>query len=1541
MLRTHFDKTSSRRRAAILMVTIVLLTLFLVVGICFVLFADAQATSSRTYREASHYLADKYPSADELFGWALGEIIYDSPDSGGGQSAVYGHSLARTMYGANYRAIPQPGGTVQISYLDAAGNPINGTPFNGAGRPASLRNQINYQTMPTGARRPEWLDAAGASDTDTGGTMYYTGGFNAPYTFPDLNNLFLASMLADGTVLKPSYWPGDLNGLGAASPANPNLSNAAYQRFSLRPLNAPTLHPNFPTIGNGGDIRNRPLGWGPAGNDSVWIDLGYPIITLAASGRKVKPMFAILITDLDGRVNLNATGNLRGNPSNPPYPPAMGGVPATDIHTSHQGWGRTEINPLQLGGWTLAEYQQMFWGNPAIGTGLNGRYGLWANQNLQAKPTPTYFAPPNNRTTPGKSPLYYARADYDASTLPVASGPADGFNQMMLPAALSGTPSGYFSPFPFFGNRFGDGQVFEATNHPFLYNPFMLNRFGTLNNNVNNEKDRLFPISDMRWLMAFNSSTEIANSEVGRLFPTFMSTAAAGIRRANMTTTHSADLDLVGAAPGQPGGAYQVANVNDPPTTLIPVGAPTSYTTSLSNRAGVSANPGDLIQGLNGDWRSLMGSVGRVNVNRPLTAFPPAPTDGNFYQDNAMTGLYLTQARKAVAERVFLARDIFFRMKVATGVPALIAGDYPTAANTPGTSTFEAHRFLAQLAVNIVDYIDEDEFSTPFNWNYPTDDQLNGSPVNPFTWVFGTEVPRLVINEVYAQITNNVGDSLSTSKTFTPGADLDPDTLAADSERPFNTMTMAEKAAAVATMDYQVNFFVELHHPHQADPNQGENSGQERLYLNVANQAAYRIAVRSHGLDPMSGNIDPQSRVGYVLDRAWNVTGDPDAMTNTSRINFKFQNYTTDPTFSSSAANAFVVQPSNGAYGDRTTNNANNLGYYVVGPWQAGLTPAQQSFYRFPHDRAQAGSPIFGTFGATVANNGMIATLDRMTTPASAFDPQDPNYGTEAPKYRPTVLLQRLANPYLPADAIPGNGTYNPYITVDYVEDVTLHDGVLATPGGLRRDPMGTMPQNVRTPVEQRFSQGRRQPYRAKGLTVQSPLEDSGSGPAAMPYCPQHTFFRQNGQNVPGGPTAAGTTLDYPFDWLTHLDRQVSSPMELLHLSRLKPHLLTHLFIDDNNPAPAPATAKNQHGVPWRSPNTRLYRALELLGTKDRTEASPFGGKVMGKVNINTVNDIEIFRAICDAVAVSSPNYFTPAQVDALWTQLRVRRSPLIAPSVADRPIFSLGIPNDAGAGDPQYPLAGAGGHEKGMMCTNGGTTPFFEVPPAGPNSTHPYIQNELLQKIMGHLTTRSNVFAVWITTGFFEVENPFQSPPRIGSEVDTRMRHKFFGIIDRTNLTVDWTNPQVQGDRPIFFPFTPSNATETYLDPNNTTGVTIRVPNVLSTQGVAPAAIFTLYDSVASGDQDFLTAGFAPPYTYDLRLGMNVVIGSGDRREVCRVVGLNAMNHTITVLTNQRHHAGDVVCTQRIGNPGYQGPIDYTSPKFRDSVVPYSVILQ
>jgi hypothetical protein len=81
----------------------------------------------------------------------------------------------------------------------------------------------------------------------------------------------------------------------------------------------------------------------------------------------------------------------------------------------------------------------------------------------------------------------------------------------------------------------------------------------------------------------------------------------------------------------------------------------------------------------------------------------------------------------------------------------------------------------------------------------------------------------------------------------------------------------------------------------------------------------------------------------------------------------------------------------------------------------------------------------------------------------------------------------------------------------------------------------------------------------------------------------------------------------------------------------------------------------------------------------------------------------------------------------------------------------------------------------------------------------HPYNQSAdnsaLAGRLWNKITTRSNVFAVWCTVGFFEVDQNGKLGPEIDADVGRQVRYRFFAIVDRT-IIAEWMLQSIKSRR-------------------------------------------------------------------------------------------------------------------------------------------------
>ena len=907
------------------------------------------------------------------------------------------------------------------------------------------------------------------------------------------------------------------------------------------------------------------------------------------------------------------------------------------------------------------------------------------------------------------------------------------------------------------------GAQGDTVHHPLTWNPL---RRGAFERGVTPGVG-VYPITDLRYTAArySMSATDIQNNTfVGdttrpfNMAPTLFSdsgpTAPASANNVNraLTTPISNSqqaamlspnffdstgrtLSLTPVAPGAP---------QFPPT--LGATRPTFSVTAAGGPAGSDTFDGS---GSNQQLANRLARLGPVDLNRPLADYPTAP-DLLVPTRQKLTAVvpadpqfanYVQQVFRADNDRQQLAMDIFIRLAAATGGAIVYDPTSQRFVVDPSLNPdpaiadarYAALRWLAQYAANIVDAIDGDDVNFAFVWNpLPPTPPATYDPRAATNFssaallqqrvVFGVEKPRVVINEAYAELTND----------------------------PTEAMTMPNMGAM---KPFQARFFVELLNASPisnpalpaTDPSSQSIQPQNvALAHNLGGtyQEVYRIEVLDNSQQVKQLLSSPANVAGIVQDSQL-------AATLRRRIQMPLTNMAIASGVNDTANSpvndpAHTLEPNGGAYaGSNMTNQ--RVGFALVGPGNIAGAGTKID------DDGTAYIPDVTGMGATDFSKMMIqkplAAAPPMVNPAKVENQmayyltectntdlkrqngteivrQLSNSGMPVTINRHSVLLQRLANPYLPVND-PNNTTVpyntalpaNPYITVDVMHDVALFDAVrIAKKDGSTGDRMMDAPKK-----EMHQSIGRTQPYAGYAplavgslatptapvaapdpysnttawvnsptnngnLTLRQKLTTTGMPPPVGLI--QQSFMTQNGSLdfIPATPTPTDRNLQYPFAWMPHFDRLMVNQEELLHVAVCKPHELTAKFAtpgQDSMVAPPDSTAlTNRHtlnryfdptmlgddpaqtrgfGYDNYGIASPLYRALEMLQTKSFVHDTPVGGRVAGKVNVNMIWDRKVFDALIDQ---NGGSRFNAAQVDQMWTDFITSRTPTY-PAVA------------------------------------------------------------------------------------------------------------------------------------------------------------------------------------------------------------------------------------------------------------------------------------
>lgn len=704
----------------------------------------------------------------------------------------------------------------QINYI------INGAEFSGRGLGINTgTGQVADTSLQPGLHRAQGWNAI-------------TGEANEDYDAPDHQNMLLA--MVKGRIFPTGATSATEDTVSVPVPSlhRPDLarfmsgrsaSAADMRYYLLRPMQRSldgrtTIHRGF--TGSNPSSRGFNAQWdglrasgdfswdvdndGDGVADSVWVDLGMSVRS-TADGRLYKPLFAILCTDLDGRLNLNAHGciaqlsaeyyapSAAGSawaengrfPSYQKYaesinpPPAIPGTGMTSAALPHGlGIGPAEINLRALFDYANpastaipTDLRSLWFGRTVSTYGyVEGRYGegsSTARPGLYNGQTPfTYWLWGRDfayQYLMLANSTYWAMGAFDSY-----GTPPDWNGNASIGVDLAGRPiywgmgerRDYAMNSPYEMNLFHD-SAWRTNRSPLrtIDNPFTLAELERILRPYDVDSATL---PSRLLLLTSNSATNLTGSSL--------------LARAADVTTDSWDL------PCAPVAIPPEWQYNGPALHLLNV-----LQRKIARNGGTLVGD-DLVRRARQLLPFEMLSGLRMNLNRPLgngrddnnnnvvdeaeenespqrITYCDVDSRGQLRQNLAdldlSNGMALDDDPRTPAASVAdrkSARQFFARNLYVLGL--LVCDEYGFGKGRPQADTVgrDTKRMLAQWAVNVVDFFDRDSIMTRFDydndpfdadgWNPPGHDRDWNSPGGRGGIVFGCERPELLLTETLA-----------------------------------------------------------------------------------------------------------------------------------------------------------------------------------------------------------------------------------------------------------------------------------------------------------------------------------------------------------------------------------------------------------------------------------------------------------------------------------------------------------------------------------------------------------------------------------------------------------------------------------------------------------------------------------------------------------------------------------------------------------------------------------------------------------------------
>ena len=1204
------------------------------------------------------------------------------------------------------------------------------------------------------------------------GTYNISGNLTGPnesYDGPDYQNMYLAGFDSNGTPIA-SFYRQSLDSVGGNSLAGGITNRHMFSAFDLRKDAAGNVQLEVDT-----DLDGV--------LDAFWMDIGLPVQT-TPEGLRYKPLVAYRVVDQDGLLNLNLVGNL-GDQIN-----GTGNIQG-------QGYGPAELAVGATGFLNANDYARILQGDPV--TGQPGRYGLGAD-----------LVAATGDEVPGGA----GRDVWSLQKLfghPLANAPVGGLFASAhnisgrFPVNRPATP-----PFVDLNDNTFDNSLpqldftsttFSSVTDTLVENPYEANFAPNhLRGWEANDDDTPFTANELE---IFLRPTDIDSN----LLPSRLSDLAQGVfgnpaARASVTTD-SYEVPMAPAFVRSDAGGHVTLNAllrsrlnNGGNADLVTDSAGNNMQQDNLVREYLSH---ELLVGLKMDVNRVFGQGvdddGNGVVDDPGEATNETNVDENgnlafgAVFNNSATPLDLDNDFRPGTDddlaRYKFAKQLYILMLLTTEDSQL------------SFSSIDEYRIaVAQWCINVVDFRDPDSIHTPFEFDlnpwdgWDVDGRIQPNETNVAGGrhlVWGAERPELLLTETFASHDRRTEDLDNETPSGAAGDVAAMTTDPTDPDMDFDSRMIP-----------QTSVYLELYNPWTLDNNNqvapgelGDNTGVNLQRVAPGGEPVWRIGFKRQSTDMnflrtvvftdaaptfTDGGTETFfssiNNVPFVAPGSYAVIGSagniPEAGSGVYRTTF-------------GRLNVGAVQPDDIRSISLVPSADPTVNQIFRNEWDPGLPTPAMVETGFPGIAVVIDQPrslsvsdpdngYDGMNNTTLTNpedGHVLAAVRDIPLDATGRDAEDDvaiwrNATTD--NFR-VVELQRLANPLAAWDP-----DLNPYLTIDSTSlDLTSFNGLTfdqnnnetdmneraVANGGVNR----TITNTSLSSLERGESDATASvPFgrEAIGVTDTPGARENGGG---------HNFgFRFD-------ETFGRVNTDFPtgnFRWLTWNNRPYVSHLELTNVPASSPENLTADFSNrlttedpytDRVVTAAGGTtlqSKFRHLLNFYGEDSRatpvlanFFRVLDFLEVPSRyvgTERwlnpttfpnNPFNFvsfyRYPGKININTIPNAQVYNVLMgpDAGTLNFNQFNNSRWRGGAADFFRPYRNGTEGNLVAR----AAEVESDV---------------QTGLFRHNGATprVPLFET-----NSNDAYFQNSMRQRLGNLVTTRSSVFAIWITVGYFEVD--------------------------------------------------------------------------------------------------------------------------------------------------------------------------------------------